>query len=331
MNSLIVKLLPAGIYVISATAAGTTAAEDFSKLQIYLLVFMLSALLLTFWILPLLVSSLTPFQYKDIIIDSRSTLVMAFVTGNLFIMLPILVKNCDNIFQKHNQLTPTANKYNDIIIPVAFNFPALGKILALTFILFAAWFTNNEFEESQLALLCINGLLSLFASNYISLPFLLNLMQLPDDVFQLYIAGNVITSRFATLTSAASLLSITLLTTAYLEGLLKIKLRRLLGLVALVCSVILITVLLSRYAFKTLLTQQTPSSAALEHMQVDWESSQKIKVEALTHRKLHKTPSSPQDIIDKGKLRLGFDPQQVPFSYINIRHELVGFDIEMFN
>ena len=331
MNSLIVKLLPLGIFAISAAAAGTIEAEVFGKLQVYLMVFMISAVILSFWILPLLVSCLTPFKYSDIIVGCRNTLMMAFVTGNLFILLPLLVKNCDDIFRSHHKLSETANKYNDILIPIAFNFPAVGKILALTFILFSAWFTNNDFDIAQLSLLTVNGILSLFASNYISLPFLLNFMHLPADVFQLYMAGNVITSRFATLTSAVSILTLTLITTAFLEGLFKIKLRRLLFFVSLTAGIITMTVLICQIAFTRVIDNQHPSNAALQHMQVDWESSHKIKVEVLAKRKLLKHPSSPQDIINKGKLRLGFDPQRVPFSYININHELVGFDIEMFN
>ena len=94
----VVKLTPLGVFAISASAAGTMTLEEFGRLQPYFICFIIGAILLTFWILPALLAALTPLRYKDIIGQSRDALVTGFTTGNLFIVLPILVKNCKDLF-----------------------------------------------------------------------------------------------------------------------------------------------------------------------------------------------------------------------------------------
>jgi Na+/H+-dicarboxylate symporter len=63
----VVYLTPIGVFAISASAAGTMTLEELGRLQAYFADFILSAILLTFWILPMLAMCVTPFKYKDII------------------------------------------------------------------------------------------------------------------------------------------------------------------------------------------------------------------------------------------------------------------------
>ncbi len=83
MTNLIVKLTPVGVFAITAAAAGTMTIEEFGRLQVYLVSFNIAALFLTFWVLPMMVTPLTPFKYRDIIGLTRDALVTAFTTGNM--------------------------------------------------------------------------------------------------------------------------------------------------------------------------------------------------------------------------------------------------------
>ena len=56
--------------------------DELSKLQVYLIIFNVGCLILTFWVLPILVAAATPFKYKDVIQVSRDALVTAFTTGS---------------------------------------------------------------------------------------------------------------------------------------------------------------------------------------------------------------------------------------------------------
>ena len=65
--------------------------EELGRLQTYILSFVVAVLILTFVVLPGLVAVLTPFSYRDVIRASRTALITGFVTGNLFIVLPMLI------------------------------------------------------------------------------------------------------------------------------------------------------------------------------------------------------------------------------------------------
>jgi len=213
----IVVYLPIGIFAISAASAGTLQPEDFEKLEIYFTVYIATALILSFWVIPFFISTITPFKYTDIIQGCRNILITAFASGNIFILIPVMVEACNDIFAKHNKNTEETEKYNEIIIPIAINFPGLGKLLSFIFLLFSAWFSNTELTIFQQLALAFNGIFSLFANVHISIPFLLNYLHLPSDLYQLYLSGDVLTKRFSSLTAATYLISFTLATTAYLN------------------------------------------------------------------------------------------------------------------
>jgi len=109
----IVTLLPIGIFAISAAAAGTLQPDDFEKLGIYFIVYITTALILSFWVMPFFISAITPFKYSDIIQECRSILITAFASGNIFILIPVMNEACNAIFAKHNLNTEESDKYNE--------------------------------------------------------------------------------------------------------------------------------------------------------------------------------------------------------------------------
>lgn len=305
--------------------------DDFEKLQIYFLVYISSALLLSLWIMPLFVSAITPFRYRDIVDDCRGILVTAFATGNLFILIPVLIEGCNEIFKKHQIHSDESSRYNEIIIPVVFNFPGLGKLLALSFVLFASWFSGTDLDFVQNLALAFNGLFSLFASVHISIPFLLDYLQLPSDLYQLFLAGDVIFKRFSSLTAAVFLISITLTTTAFLVGQVSFNLRKLTIFLALSVGLVFASIQLNQFIFSKMLSKEQDVSATLKHMQVDWDASSQIKYSLPVASYSGGQPATPEQIVKRGRLRVGYNPGRVPFSYYNAQHKLVGFDVEMMN
>ncbi len=327
----IVKYLPIGIFAISAASAGTLQPDDFEKLEIYFTVYITTALILSFWVLPFFISTITPFKYADIIQGCRSILITAFASGNIFILISVMAEACNDIFKKYNLHTENSKKYNEIIIPIAYNFPAMGKLLAFTFLLFAAWFTNIELTLLQQLSLAFNGLFSLFASVHISIPFLLNYLHLPSDLYQLYLSGDVITKRFSSLTAAVFLISFTLSTTAYLAGILQFKLKKILVFLGSCILIISLSILGIQTLFNAILDQNKDSGEKLKRMQVDWDAPQNISYTLVNTNKTDKNISTPNAIVKRGSLRIGYNPARVPFSFYNVEHELVGFDVEMMN
>ena len=90
----------------------------------------------------------------------------------------------------------------DVIVPISFNFPNVGRLLQMLFILFAAWFSSAVISLSGYANLTMSGLLSFFGKPIAAMPFLLDLLHLPADMLQLYLASGIFVAQFGTLASA---------------------------------------------------------------------------------------------------------------------------------
>jgi Na+/H+-dicarboxylate symporter len=87
-------LTPLGVFAIGAVTAGTMTPDTFVRLEVYFVAFAAASILLAFWILPLLVTALTPFTHRELVGVARDALLTAFVTNNAFIVLPILASAC---------------------------------------------------------------------------------------------------------------------------------------------------------------------------------------------------------------------------------------------
>ena len=114
-----------------------------------------------------------------------------------------------------------------MIVPASFNFPHTGKLLSLSFVLFAGWFA----DAAGAACRTIRGsrspaLLTFFGSLNAAVPFLLDVFRIPADTFQLFLATGVINSRFGTLVAAVHTLAVALLGTCAMTGTLRLERRR---------------------------------------------------------------------------------------------------------
>ncbi|RQW83357.1 MAG: hypothetical protein EHM62_02210, partial [Methylococcus sp.] len=98
VNGYVVKLTPIGVFGICAHAAGTMSFSEFERLQAYYLAFGAGVLLLSFVILPLLVTVYTPFTYRQVISAGKDALLTAFVTGSVFPVIPLLIDGVNGLY-----------------------------------------------------------------------------------------------------------------------------------------------------------------------------------------------------------------------------------------
>jgi Na+/H+-dicarboxylate symporter len=82
------------------------------------------SLLLTFWVLPGLVKVTTGLGHRQVIRLTRDALVTAFVTGNLFIVLPLLTEKVKEMLTETGLDQETSAPLVDVIVPASFNFPS---------------------------------------------------------------------------------------------------------------------------------------------------------------------------------------------------------------
>jgi len=331
MTNLIVNLTPYGVFAITASAAGTLTIEEFGRLQVYLVSFNVAAVFLTFWVLPMLLAPVTPFKYRDIMGLTRDALVTAFTTGNLFVVLTVLTESCKELFAKYDLKKEKTDTYVDVIIPISFNFPNTGKLLMLLFILFAAWFSGSSLSLTQYPTFVFAGLLSFFGGVDVAMPFMLDLMKIPSDMYQLYVVTGVINGRFATLLAAMNLVIFTLLATASVTGVMKISKKKLINYVVLTLALTVGLIAVTRGYFSIAVKNVYERDHVIANMQSSV---------LLLPRKVYKSaeeatrkvdPGQPvlQRIRETGILRVGFNPDNMPFTYFSETGELIGFDVDV--
>ena len=227
LTRFITRLTPYGLFAIAATAAGTLSFEQLGRLQVYLVSYVLVALLVSLWVLPGLVAALTPIRVREIFSLTRDALVTAFVAGDLFIVLPVLIESSKTLIARIRPADSAAAALPDVIVPASFNFPHTGKLLSISFVLFAGWFSDAVVSVADYPRLALTGLVTFFGSLNVAVPFLLDLFRIPADAFQLFLASGVINSRFGTLVAAVHTLTVALLGTCAMVGLVEWNRRRL--------------------------------------------------------------------------------------------------------
>ncbi len=331
VTNIIVQLTPIGVFAISAAAAGTMTVEEFGRLQVYLVSFNSAALLLTFGILPLLVMALTPFRYKDIIGVSRDALITAFTTANLFVVLSVLTYNCKTTFEKYKLERENTGYYIDVLIPVSFNFPNAGKLIMLLFLLFGTWFSGNALSLGQYVTFVVAGLLSFFGGIDVALPFMLDILQLPADLYQLYVVTGVINGRTATLLAAMNLLVFTMLATCTLTGILKINWRKVFVYTGIMLGLTIGVIALNRIYFHWAVKNEYTKDRVIANME-----STVIPLDRRVYKEVPEPMAKDtlelptlKRIKETGILRVGYHPANLPFTYFNDSGVLVGFDIDM--
>ncbi|MEQ8664081.1 MAG: cation:dicarboxylase symporter family transporter, partial [Gammaproteobacteria bacterium] len=146
----LMQLTPLGVFAIGAVAAGTMTLETFVRLEVYFIAFTALSLLLALWVLPLLVTAVTPFRYREVTGIARDALLTAFVTSNAFIVLPLLVERSKELLARHALLDENAESAAEVMVPVLFNFPNAGKLLTLLFVPFAAWLSGTPLSLAEL-------------------------------------------------------------------------------------------------------------------------------------------------------------------------------------
>ena len=254
LTGLVARLAPFGVFAIVASAAGSLRLEELGRLQVYLAIDIMLALVLSFWILPSLVAALTPLRYRDILTYLRAPLITAFATGSLLIVLPMLATQSkellDKIKDQDQAEADRARSSLDILIPTFFAFPNLGLVMSLAFALFAGWYVGSSVAVESYPTLAVVGMASLFGGPVLAIPFLLDLLRLPTDLFHLYVTVDVLSSRFGTLLAAMHLTVIGLIGAVAMEGRVRARLLPLLRF-ALVSILLFAGALLGLRAFYT--------------------------------------------------------------------------------
>lgn len=327
----IVKLTPIGVFAITASAAGSMSLTELQRMEVFIWSYVAFSLVMSLWVLPGLVMLFTPLRYRDVVGGTRDALVTAFATSSLFVVLPILVERCKEMVTRYAQDKEEAESSVEIIVPASFNFPHAGKLFTMTFVLFAGWYAGNPVTLSDYPLMVSTGIASLFANINVAVPFMLDIMRIPSDMFQMFVATSVINSHFGTLLSAMFTITLTLLGAFSMSGLIRISGVRIIRYV-LITLLLLASVTVGLRVFFALAIDNTyDKDKIIAGMQL----MHKLVPEKVYRESPPSPPALPdntgrlQAIRERGELRVCYWPDNLPFAYFNQAGDLVGFDIEL--
>jgi Na+/H+-dicarboxylate symporter len=301
VTGFVVGLAPIGVFAIAASAAGTT--------------------------------TLTPLRYRDVIGPiSRDALITAFATGNVFIVLPILAEGCKKMLGPLDRGEGDLESAVDVIVPTSYSFPSVGTVFSLSFVLFAAWISGSPLSATQYPTFALTGLFSMFGGVNVAIPFMLDLLRIPADSFQLFVVvSQVAIVRFEALLSAMYTLTLALLGAIAVNGLIELRWRRVFRYLVITAASLLVTMGAVHLALNYGLEREYQQYRIFIEMDLLYKPAP-LKV-------YDSAPPPPEDplpgkdrldrILERGTVRVGYFRDALPFAFHNESGRLVGLDIEM--
>ncbi len=325
----VIELTPYGVLAIGAVTAGTMTLETLEHLEVYFIVFAAAALLLAFWVLPLLVTAVTPFSYREVNGVARDALLTAFIANSAFIVLPILIERSKQLLARHDMLDDSTDATAEVMIPVMFNFPNAGRLLTLLFIPYAAWASGVPLPGVDYLQLVAVGIPSYFAKAQVALPFLLDLLNLPHDLFELYIPATIITGKFDSLVTAVNLVVFALLAAGAMGGKLVFNASRLLRAAVAIAGGGAAVVLAVWALLATVIDTDYKLDRTVRQMRGIDPNPDTIVHRAPVQPAVNPAAPALQRVRERGSLRIGYDERNLPMSFFNDHGDLVGFDIAL--
>jgi len=333
INKMIVKITPIGVFSIATGVVSKLSWSDLNRLQGYLLVYLAAVIILTFIVLPYLISIFTPYSAKTVFKITRSTLITIFATGKIIVVFPQLIENIKDIIESEEHKTEEAKNEVDILLPLAYPFPNLGTLLIFIFVPFAAWYTGHILTGNDYPLFLSSTLLSSFVAPITGLNFSLDLLDIPSETFQLFVVSTVLTDRIRVVLGAFHLITLTLLTISASNGFLKFKKRKFIEGVI----IITITSFISIFGMKILLNNSMSSIPSNEERINNFHlisKQQECKIlEKSTKNPVRKKYN--ENVLSRikrcGIIRIGFYEDAMPFSFFNKDSLLVGYGIDLAN
>ncbi len=331
VNKLVIRLTPLGIFAIAAGTAGTMSLEEVSRLQAYVITYTVLAVLLTFGVLPLLVSAVTPFKVRDLILIPRDTLITIFATAKIIVVLPQLIEDVKALFARYDAAHDDVDSSAEVLMPLAYPFPNIGTYVILMFIPFSAWYLGREMNWADELVFQGASLLSSFVAPVVGIPFLLDVQRLPADMMELFVVSTVYTDRIRVVLGAMHLLSLTIVAVAYKRGLVSWQPVRFVRAAALSLLMLLVGLLGARFYLAQSLANSYTADQELVRMH---------QMEPLVDVTEWRTELPPPDasasevgrltaIEARKTLRIGYLKDSLPFAFTNSAGELVGFDLEL--
>lgn len=332
VNKLVIKLTPAGVFAIAAGTAGTMSLDELGRLQGFLISYTLLVAAVTFVALPLLVSAVTPFSAKELLMVPRDSLITIFAAAKIIVLMPQLIENVQELFRRHDLLDEEVEHGTGILMPLAYPFPNLGTYLILSFVAFAGWYLGRPLDFADTLSLEASSFFSSFVAPIVGIPFLLDLLQLPADVMELFVVSTVYTDRIRVVLGAMHLIALTVVVMALRRNVFRPDFRKLA--VALGLTVLAVGTALFATRFWLQATVVGSYDGDQQLMQIQWMARPVVArsySDELPSASPDDAPLRLERIPQRGTLRVAYLPDSLPWAFRNEQGIETGFDMEMAN
>jgi Na+/H+-dicarboxylate symporter/ABC-type amino acid transport substrate-binding protein len=332
-NRFLIRLTPIGVFAIAAHFAGTVDLGQLARLRVYLLSYGVLALFLALYLLPALVGCLTPIPAGRVLRSMKDVLITGFMTGDLFVVLPTLIDRCKELLSEADVAGEDDASLPEVIVPAFYNVPHAAKLLSLSFVFFAAWYSETALRPSDYPRLVLAGVVSLFGSVNGAIPFLLDQARVPIDTFQLFLATSILASRLGTVAAVMHMVVLALVGTYALRGRLRVSPARLARELVLAAGLAALTVVGLGVAFRAMGAGKYEGDRLAREMGLLRPPAEPAVILRQVPGPLP-LPTPPASsllaaIRERRLVRVGYVEDQAPYSFFNSRGELVGFDVEM--
>ncbi|MCU4177193.1 cation:dicarboxylate symporter family transporter [Carboxylicivirga sp. N1Y90] len=331
INKMVVQMTPYGVFAIAAYNAGNMTMDEIQRLHAYIIIYTVAVLVFGFYWIPLLISSLTDVSPKALFKATKPTLLTIFATSKIIIVLPQLIEDIKTVLlPKYSKNEEMAAK-TEIMMPLSYPFPNLGTFVIFVFVPFIGWYMGNSFSIEENFVYVGSTLLSSFVAPVTGIPFILDLLKLPQEMFQLFVISSVYTDRIRVVFGTIHLLALTIITVVWTVHGLKPKWKKLIrgsiiGVILTVLSLLGTRIYLSY----TLGESKQYTSFVEMDFTNDYKAAKVKTVESLyTDSLVYYASNQLESIIKRGTIRIGYLPDHLPFAFRNQNGKLVGFDVEM--
>lgn len=330
------KLAPISIISHLAYAFGTVDFEQLITLELYVISYVAIALFLVFITIPIIMKGCLHISFKEIFHESKTIGLVAFATGSPSVALPFIHSAIMKLTEGKKLSPDETHSTIQTVIPIGYTFAQIGNSMVLFFLLFLSFFYRQPFlltEKALISLITIPLSIGAAPASSNAMSFLINKLNFPEQAIDLFNEATAVTDHFQVLCSVMAIFAFSLLALFSFHGILRWQTKKLIpelvGTFAILfCSIGLIRYFVpfeDRYndLYYNLTIQEVidhPVTAKIVKGKQDWlrfkKANQGRKFDSVLSR-----------IMERGVLRVGYDPENTPFSYWNDKGQLVGYDV----
>jgi Na+/H+-dicarboxylate symporter/ABC-type amino acid transport substrate-binding protein len=322
-------ITPYGTFIIIAHQAGTIHFTTIKQIGTYILLYILGATLITFWIFPRIVSMLTPIPALRWIKDLSPILILSYTTNTVIVCLPFIIQLIQKEAKAILPRDKTATLPTQGVVSIMFNLPLASFFIAF-FVLFLSTFYQTPLSFVRHVELFmttfLTGLGAIGIGSWInSLSFLLESLGLPSEGISLYLSTIPFTAGFQSMISAMEISALCLLIILAYKHTVTCRWKPfVIKSLFTAAPIVLLIMALSRWNF---LPEIKHTSVQLEDLTI----RSPVKMSLYTQNR----PAPPRKpgqetlarILSTKVLRVGYYPFIPPFCFFNNQGELVGYDI----